>query len=662
MVAEIVSKLDKAKTSLQLSNERLKKITNQTQLRILNEAREDKHSRNLQNWCLKLRSEVLAPSEEAQLELSRPLTSGAMSLVMKQVVDEAEYLGISDLSDVRKIVDCLKTICWSFSVMSVLRCKPSVSEVRHLISETKKFKLRDEKALRTLKFMANRASQLQSKVEKALSPKKGDSKPIKVSLLNDLLSGIRELPVVVPEEELLKVVIKDNGARHCVCGGPCDGKKMFTCEFCKKRFHESCMKSKKVFSSNEQTEQLACPCCKEAGTASDHKLIIGSPVEIVKDSLHQSDVSPHAPNPFELWPPFGFHKSQTAIQAFGSECLAVPYVASSNVHADLKTNAVLLARQLPPQKPIPETTSTMWSEVNPQEQFPKSKMETIVQQVESSSDTPQDDEIPSSIAVSAKLPPDAKETSSETETANAECSSNTPQVDETFSSHPVSPKCSPQVKETSSGMKMAMVECASDPTKVDGISPSIPVSPKILPDAKETSSGNDNTNVECSSDIPQVDEISSSIPISQRIHPEIKETRIGMNTAMVQCSCDTPQVQTLSSSIPVSPKLPPDAKETSSGTQTNKAECSSNPPQVDEISFSIPISQRSHPEVKEPSSGSETAMVESSSDTPQVDPISSSIPVSQKLQQEGKEAIHAAETANFVPTTSRSCVQTTKTI
>jgi len=338
--AEIFSKLEKAKIGLQLSNERLKKISNQSQQRAFNEANEDEYSTFLRSWCLKVRSEVLAPSVEAQFEITRPSANGIMPPVMKEVIAEAEHLGILDLSDVKKMVDCFKSICWSFSAMGLLRRKPSISEVRHLISEASKFKLPDEKASRTMKFMTNRASQLQSKIEKALCPKEGESKPINISVLKELECGIRESPLVVPEEEMLRVVIEDNGTRHCTCGGPRDGKQIFFCDFCNKRFHAACME-RDFFYSNGQT-QLFCPCCREDGNFSDRELNLETIVVDLKRPQRISinlkdDVSPHAPDPIKLWPPFGLLQSQAAIQAFGSECLAIPNITTTDVNTSTNT-------------------------------------------------------------------------------------------------------------------------------------------------------------------------------------------------------------------------------------------------------------------------------------------------------------------------------------
>jgi hypothetical protein len=220
-----------------------------------------------------------------------------MPQVMRQSIAEAERLGISNLLDVKKMVDCFKSLCWSFSAMGVLRRKPSISEVRHLISEASKFKLPDEKALRTMKFMSNKASQLQSKIEKALCSKKGESKPTNVSLLKELEFGIQESPLVVPEEEVLRVLIEDNGP----------------------------------------------------------------PIAL------KHDVSPHAPNPLKLWPPFGLLRSQAAIQAFGFECLAVPDVKINNPNTNCQTNEDLSIGFSSPKVLTPKEM-TVSSEVQGQQQ------------------------------------------------------------------------------------------------------------------------------------------------------------------------------------------------------------------------------------------------------------------------------------------------------
>jgi hypothetical protein len=341
-----MSKLDKAKNSLELSKERLKKISDQSQTMILDCTEEDKHSNTLRNWCLNVRSGILVPSTEAQSETSRPPVSGTLAPAMKRVIAEAEHLGIHDLSDVKKMADCFRSICWSFSAMVVLRHKPSLSEVSHLILEASKFKLPDEKALKTMKFMANRASQLQSKVAKALYPKKSEPKSINVASLKELESRIRELPLVVREEETIRVVIEDNGTRHCICGRPRDGDKMYYCNCCSKRFHGACIEADKA-GPKEQSQHL-CPCCKGDGNSSHHKLVLETEMKNLKWPTHpfkdfNDDASPHAPNPVDLWPPFGSIQSQAAIEAFGSECLAIAETTTVSSNATAHESGFLTA-------------------------------------------------------------------------------------------------------------------------------------------------------------------------------------------------------------------------------------------------------------------------------------------------------------------------------
>mmetsp|Transcript_20188 Transcript_20188/g.41918 ORF Transcript_20188/g.41918 Transcript_20188/m.41918 type:complete len:734 (-) Transcript_20188:673-2874(-) len=347
---EIFSKLEKAKAGLRLSQGRLKSICYQSQQRLLNESKEDGHSSTLRNWCMKVRSEVLAPSVGGQCEISRPPPSGTLSPVMDKCIAQAHQSGIFELSDVKKMIDCFKSICWSYSAMGVLRQKPMISQIRHLIAEASSFKLPDEKALRTMKFMANKGSQLQSKIEKALLPKGSDSKPINVSLLKELQCGIRESPLVIPVEKILQAVINDKGIRHCICGGPCHGRPMLFCNICKKKFHQECMEAEKSLSNGQS--RWFCPCCKEQSNVNSHQLCFENDISNSEDSqcssvCSKNDVSPHAPDPMDLWPPFGLLKSKTAIEAFGPQCSAIPDVMPADSNNLSKKITISVGRILP---------------------------------------------------------------------------------------------------------------------------------------------------------------------------------------------------------------------------------------------------------------------------------------------------------------------------
>jgi len=319
--AEILSKLGKLRAALNQSKARSDIILAQSKEKSRTESKEDQHSVILRDWCLKIRSELLLPSSEAQSEMAQPKASGVMPSIFLQIIAEATNLGISDLPDVQKIVDCFKSICWSFSAMHILRRKPSISQFRHLLSEASKFKLLDEKALKTVKFMANKASQWQSKVQKAISPKAGEKKPFNVTMLKGLEAGIRELPLTIPEEHKLRNAIEDDGARHCKCGGARDENRMLKCIGCKESFHLACMEIEK--SGLPGKEKWMCPFCRLINHAAD-STTEKEGTEIMNADSH-GETSPHAPDPGRLWPPFGRKDSQAAVEAFGSDCLGISY-------------------------------------------------------------------------------------------------------------------------------------------------------------------------------------------------------------------------------------------------------------------------------------------------------------------------------------------------
>jgi len=336
---EILLKLDKLRIALKQSKVRLDKVAAQSQERLRVEAKEDKYSNILRNWCLKIRSEVLVPSTEAQSLKTRPQASGIMPPIMPQVIAEARDLGISELPDVKKMIDCFKSICWSFSAMYILRRKPSISHFRHLIAVASKFKLPDEKAFKTIKFMANKASQWQTKVRKAISPKAGEKKSFNVSMLQGLQCGIRELPLVIPEEQILRNVIEDNGARHCKCGGPRDENRMLKCASCDKKIHLACIITQK--SGLDKNEKWVCPCCGIENIADGNMGLAEDAVGLeglaVKNVNSEDGISPHAPDPNKLWPPFGLKESLSAVEAFGSDCLAIPDIPNIESNKDNQT-------------------------------------------------------------------------------------------------------------------------------------------------------------------------------------------------------------------------------------------------------------------------------------------------------------------------------------
>lgn len=168
-IDELMIKLGRFKKILQQSRARLETVLIQSRERSKMEAMEDKYLIALKHWCLQVRSQVLIPSPAIQAEMSRPKFGVTLTPLMRQLIDEASDLAISDLSDVKTMIDLFKSICWCFSALSVLRRQPSLSQMQYLVLEASRFKLPDEKALRTMKFMVNRSSQCRSNLPKVFS-------------------------------------------------------------------------------------------------------------------------------------------------------------------------------------------------------------------------------------------------------------------------------------------------------------------------------------------------------------------------------------------------------------------------------------------------------------------------------------------------------------
>jgi hypothetical protein len=232
------------------------------------EAREDELSSSLRRWFLRVRSLVLLPSQESLAQAALPTFGMLLSPPMADVIKDAQSLGISDLPDVHTMTNCFKCLSWSLSTLEVICRKPSISEISALVAMVSGFKLPDEKAFKTMKFMLSKATQVQLKIVKAVAPsaKPGETKPINVPLLMELDASSDELPLIIPEKRILRAAI-DNSGQSC-CRGP----------------------SAKL----------------QESPSSDR------------------DVSPHAPDPVKLWPPFGILGSDAALEVLGKECSAIP--------------------------------------------------------------------------------------------------------------------------------------------------------------------------------------------------------------------------------------------------------------------------------------------------------------------------------------------------
>ena len=67
--------------------------------------------------------------------------------------------------------------------MTILARRPSFSEMCLVVSKCESLKLPDEKSVRMMKSMLQRARFWHSKVEKVIAPRPGESKPVNIDTI-----------------------------------------------------------------------------------------------------------------------------------------------------------------------------------------------------------------------------------------------------------------------------------------------------------------------------------------------------------------------------------------------------------------------------------------------------------------------------------------------
>ena len=151
--------------------------------------------------------------------------------------------------------------------------------------------------------------------------------------------------------------------------GPGDGSFMLGCDNCDRWFHGSCMKIDKE--TGDALSKWICPPCSKSvsveavkvqenhgisGDKGDKKLPaqeINNP-QLIQPQLAQPyhDISPHAPNPTSLWPPFDLRSSKEAVEALGkvgesdNEDFEVPIQPIARVKSDPNAYPQNLAPQV----------------------------------------------------------------------------------------------------------------------------------------------------------------------------------------------------------------------------------------------------------------------------------------------------------------------------
>jgi hypothetical protein len=325
----VESKLRTQRNALQLATERLASLSVKAAERKQLEMTEMNSKDSLRKWCLKVRSLVMVPSNKEQAHVARPLGNGSLSGAMSMVIGDAQKLGIEHFADVDVVVNAFKCMAWSLFALAILRRKPNVAEMSKVVSLASALKLPEEKGLRTMKSMLQRAFQGHIRVQKALAPKPGLTrpyKPLSMEMLKELASDVEEIPLEIPEAAQLQIVILDKGARHCICAGPSDGSFMLCCDKCELWFHGHCVNVTRE-SSEGLNSWLCAECLGDPPTDSIETSALSpttneSEIDYPRDLGDEEEEIPHAPNPANMWPPFGLLGSEKANEALG-DCAAI---------------------------------------------------------------------------------------------------------------------------------------------------------------------------------------------------------------------------------------------------------------------------------------------------------------------------------------------------
>ncbi|KAL7558921.1 hypothetical protein ACA910_015498 [Epithemia clementina (nom. ined.)] len=282
----------------------------------------------MKKWCIRVRSLVFAPTTEEQALNSRPLVNGGLSRPMATLLQEAAKHGLTRYTDVQSVLNAFKCLCWSSQTMHILARRPRACDAVASVRNASSLKLPDEKGLRVIKSMAQRATAWNFKASRLLTPVPGETRPYDMKELRNLADIADDIPLRMPFEPRVQAVIEDRGSRHCVCGGPSDGRLMLSCDKCENWFHGYCVGIKPE--DSEEIDEWVCPPCR------------GDPVDVSQDFLRgfhdafgreeeedqldsdEEDSSSKAPRIEKLWPPFGLLGSSECITSLGEHLCSLP--------------------------------------------------------------------------------------------------------------------------------------------------------------------------------------------------------------------------------------------------------------------------------------------------------------------------------------------------
>jgi hypothetical protein len=314
---DIVSKIEKLLADETKWTSRIQTTVNQRNELARGFVTEDAHHAALYGWIQRFRSLVFAPETNEAATASMPARDGSLPEVMKQLITEAEKAGIHIIPDVRTIVDNMHCLAWCLRASVAFARQPSLTEVNNLLYSADCLGLiPNHNTVKTMKNLTVKVRAWEKLAKEVLNP--CPAKKVRLFCeenIQNLLAQCDNLPLRSSYESRLVSVVEDGYNRHCICGGPSDGRFMISCDKCDQWYHGCCVGK----SSEEMADSKSwlCPVCTK--TATNMQLCRFHEMYDVEEIDEDDDLlpTPKAPDVNKMWPPIGLVQSETAQKALG---------------------------------------------------------------------------------------------------------------------------------------------------------------------------------------------------------------------------------------------------------------------------------------------------------------------------------------------------------
>ena len=110
----------------------------------------------------------------------------------------------------------------------------------------------------------------------------------------------------------------------------------------------------------EHEKNWSCPACSgietlnsQFGTNVANSAVVTKEALVGSSIVQSKEVSPHAPDPLQLWPPFGLLGSETASEALGPAAIVPDEIANNAiVHNNVTQSDTILSSQLTVSKAL----------------------------------------------------------------------------------------------------------------------------------------------------------------------------------------------------------------------------------------------------------------------------------------------------------------------